>query len=239
MPYQILLVDDDREFREEFRDAFSDYEIVEAVDGDSALDVLLRPNTIDLIILDVRLPGQSGTELLSKMKELAPGVGIIMATGYSSEEVAIASLKGHADEYLQKPLDFNKLRAIIERLLEKHDQEPALESCDVAGKVERVKHFAERNLHKKITLEDAAASVGLSPKYLSRIFKQETGKGFSEYRTQVRMRQAIELLEQTGYNVNQISEKLAYENAESFIRAFKKEEGCTPAEYRRKRKGTA
>ena len=71
----------------------------------------------------------------------------------------------------------------------------ALDSCDVKGKVERVKHFAERNLHKKISLEDAASAVSLSPKYLSRIFKQETGKGFSEYRSGLRMQKARELLE--------------------------------------------
>ena len=53
MAYNILLVDDDREFREEFRDFLHDYNVVEASNGNEALELLSRPNEIDVVILDV------------------------------------------------------------------------------------------------------------------------------------------------------------------------------------------
>jgi two-component system, response regulator YesN len=232
MFYQILVVDDDKDFREMLRDALEGYEVVEAASGAEALEILRRPNDIDVVLLDVMMPGMRGTDVLREMKAIAPDVGIVISTGFSSKDVAVEALKGHADDYVEKPLDIPTLEGVLARVI--GAREPALTALDLKGKVARVKQFAERNVEKKVSLEDAAAQVSLSPKYLSRIFKQETGTGFAEYRADLKMHWAKELLATTGYNVNQIAEKLAYENAESFIRAFKKSESVTPSEYRRR-----
>jgi len=238
MSYKILLVDDDQGFREEFRDALEgDYDVIDAKDGMVALEILKKPHDIDVIVLDVMMPGMCGTELLTEIKKIAPDLGIIMLTGHSSESVAIAALKGHADDFIEKPLDIEKFKGTLENVLRAKSREPELDACDLKDKIERVKHFAERNIDKKVSLEDAAASVALSPKYLSRVFKQEAGMGFSEYRSELKMNRAKEFLETTGYNVNQIAEKLAYENVESFIRAFQKSVGVTPSVYRKKVRG--
>ena len=231
MPYHILVVDDDREFREEIKEGLEDYDVIEAADAQSAFEVLKKPNEVDLIILDVKMPGMSGTDALIELKKIAPKTGIIISTGFSSESVAIAALKGHADEYIQKPVSLDRLIGIIERLLK--DTGPDLAAADIKGKVEHVKQFARRNYHKRVGLQDAAKAVGLSPKYLSRIFRQETGKGFSDFKSEVKIEKAKEWLATTGYNVNQISEKLGYQNVESFIRSFKKFVGQTPSEYRK------
>jgi two-component system, response regulator YesN len=96
-----------------------------------------------------------------------------------------------------------------------------------------VKKFIERNCYKKTTLADAANAVFLSPKYLSRVFKECAGCGFTDYRLGIKINKAKELLRTGGYNVDQVSEKLGYENTESFIRQFKKICKKTPAEFRK------
>ncbi|MFB0526823.1 MAG: response regulator [bacterium] len=234
MPYNILLVDDDKEFREEFRDYLEDYQVIEACNGEEALGLLKKPNVIDLVILDVMMPGLPGTEVLKEMRRIDPDLGIIILTGYSSEGVAIEALKGRADDYIQKPIDIDKAKEIIERLLETKRGEGDINTLGTKGKIEKVKRFVQRNYHKKVSLKDAAQAVYLSPKYLSRIFKQITGKSFNEYKLKIKIEKARELLTKTGYNVNQLAEKLGYENAESFIRLFKKLAGYTPTEYRKK-----
>lgn len=234
MPYHILIVDDDREFRTELKEALEDFDVLEAADAQSALEILKRPHEVDLIILDVKMPGMSGTDALVEIKKIAPDIGIIISTGYSSESVAIAALKGHADDYIQKPVNLDKLNSTIMRLLK--EKGPDLDAADISGKIEHVKEFARRNYHKKVGLEHAAKAVGLSPKYLSRIFRQETGKGFSDYKSEVKIEKAKEWLSTTGYNVNQISDKLGYQNVESFIKTFKKYTGATPSEYRKNAK---
>ena len=118
MPNKILLVDDEADFREEFKDYFRSYDIVEAGTGEAAIAILKRPNEIDLVVLDVRMPGIQGTEALVEMKKMTPGLPIIILTGNSSEDVAIEAIKGHADDYLQKPVDLPTIKESIERLLE-------------------------------------------------------------------------------------------------------------------------
>lgn len=235
MPDKILLVDDDKVFRAELAEALDEYTIVHASSGREALDILEKPHNIDLVILDVRLPGASGTEVLKEIKSRHPDMGIIILTGYSSEDVAIEALKGRADEYIQKPLDILKTRDIIESLLARKRKTPALDASGIRGKIEMVKEFCGRNGHKKCSLEDAAAVVCLSPKYLSRIFREHTGVGFNEYKLKIKIARAKELLARTAYTVEQISDQMGYQNTESFIRIFKKFTGKTPTAFRQKR----
>lgn len=234
MPDKILIVDDDEAFRSEFKELFDEYDVVEASDGRSALRLLKPANDIGLILLDVNMPGISGIEVLKEIKKTDPDVGIIILTGYSSKDIAIKALKAHADDYIEKPIDLNKTKEIIEKTLENKRGEKGINTGDILGKIEKVKSFIERNCYKKTSLTDVSKAVCLSPKYLSRIFKKSTGMNFIEYKLKIKMEKAKELLVRTGYNVNQIAEKLGYENTESFIRQFNKLTGLTPTEYRRK-----
>ncbi|MFH0925461.1 MAG: response regulator [bacterium] len=236
MPYNLLIVDDDKDFREEFVDSFEDYRIIEAHNGEEALKILGTPNEIDLVILDIKMPGLNGTEVLKRIKKASPDLGIIILTGYSSKNIAVEALKAHADDFMEKPLDIDKTKESIEKLLENKNEESSVNNSDLKGKIERIKRFAERNYHKKISLKDAASAVCLSPKYLSRIFKQDTGVGFSEYKLKIKIKKAQELLKRTGHNIDQISDEMGYQNIESFIRIFKKLTGNTPTEYRKKNK---
>jgi len=232
MSYKILVVDDDHAFREELTICLEDYSIVEAGSGDEAIDILSRPNEIDLVILDVKLPGRPGTEVLTEIKRRQPHLGVIMLTGHSSKNVAIASLKGDADDYIEKPVEIEKLLKSIYRLLHESDAPGVSYSPDADGKIEHVKDFLERNYDKRVTLREAAELVFLSPKYLSRLFKQKTGAGFNQYRLDKKMKRAKRILAETGLTVNEISYRLGYQNMESFIRMFKKSVGMTPTEYR-------
>ena len=233
MPYQLLLVDDDREFREELKECLDDYDVIEASGGTEALKLLKRPNEIDLIILDVMMPGLRGTQVLKEIKARYPEQKVIILTGFSSKDVAIDALKGRADEYLEKPLDIFRLKAAIAGLLAEKERSVAPEDRSIAGKIARVRRFLERNWHKKVCLKDVSLAVGLSDKYLSRLFKAETGVCFNDYALKVKMSKAKKLLAK-NWPVGEVAGRLGYQNAESFIRVFKKLAGRTPADYRRR-----
>lgn len=234
MPYNILLVDDDRIFREELSELMEDFNVIGAGSGREALDILGRPHEIDLVLLDVKMPGSDGTEILPRIKEISPGLPVVMLTGYGSKEIAIKSLKGNADDFIEKPIDIDRTERLIMDLILGEGGPNKAFSDDTAGKIEHVKEFLERNYHKKISLSDAADLVCLSPKYLSRIFKEQTGSGFSEYRLRIKVDKAREILASSGKSISRIAFDLGYLNVESFIRVFKRYAGCTPAEYRRR-----
>lgn len=232
MPYQILLVDDDREFREELRECLDEYDVIEAPSGQEALKLLKRPNEIDLVILDVMMPGLRGTDVLKAIKTRLPEQRVIILTGYSSKDVAIDALKGRADEYLEKPLDVQRLKTAIVGLLGEYGDAAATADRSTSARIDRIKRFLERNWHKKVCLRDVAGSIGWSEKYLSRKFKAEAGICFNDYALKVKTREARKLLAK-GWPVGDVAERLGYQNAESFIRIFKKLAGRTPARYKR------
>jgi len=237
IPGRILLVDDLSTFRSEFRACFEEYEITEACNGEEALGILGKPHQIDLVILDVNMPGMSGIQVLEEIRRTTPDIGIIILTGHSSKEVILKAFRGKVDDYIEKPLSIDATRKVIEKILDTRRGIPELDVCDRKGKIERVKHFVQRNCFKKICLKDATGVVHLSPKYLSRIFMQETGIAFEDYVLRLKMAKAKALLEKTFLTIDQIAFKLGYANSESFTRQFKKRIRSTPSDYRKKTAG--
>ncbi|MBF0484079.1 MAG: response regulator [Candidatus Omnitrophica bacterium] len=234
MSKKILVVDDNEDLRKELKDFLEDYDVLEAASGEAALVILRRANDLGLIILDVMMPGISGIDVLQEIRRTDPNLGVIILTGHSSKDVAIDALKAHADDYIEKPINIKKLQDAVERLIASKSGEPEISSLDLMGKLNKVKRFIESNCYKKIGLTEAADLVRMSPKYLSRVFSEHMKVGFNEYKLKIKMREAKKLLTSTGYTVNQITEKLGYENSESFICQFKKFEKDTPAQYRQK-----
>jgi len=233
MRSRVLIVDDDEILRSELRDFLEGEQIIEASSGEGALNLLRRVNDIGVVILDVMMEGINGLDVLTEIKKNNPKLVVIIVTGSSSKNIAIEALKNRADDYIEKPIDVKKLKDIVGRFLDGESQDE-LNSYGVKSKIQRAKRFVERNCYKKIRLNDVAEAISLSPKYLSRVFKQQVGIDFSEYRLNIQMDKAKAFLVKFDFNVNQVAEKLGYENSESFSRQFKKIVHSTPTAYRNK-----
>lgn len=90
------------------------------------------------------------------------------------------------------------------------------------------------NLHTKISLDDLAKKAGLSPPYLSRLFKCETGVTVSEYIMRKKVEAAANMLRYSEYSVLEISEYLCFSSESYFIQVFRRITGDTPKVYREK-----
>ena len=98
--------------------------------------------------------------------------------------------------------------------------------------VMRAKEFIKQNFtDNSISLKMVAEHVGLSESYLSSIFSKHTSKNFTEYVTELRIKQAEKLLKETNLKVYQISEKIGFSNAEYFSKTFKKITGKSPNRF--------
>lgn len=117
---RILVIDDDLAILNLLENllAGEGYEAVMAACGREGL-VALQKDKPDLILLDVQMPGMSGFEVLTKIRELHSDVPVIMVTAYGSEDVAAEALRLGADDYIAKPLRVKNLCFRIQRNLEK------------------------------------------------------------------------------------------------------------------------
>ena len=82
-----------------------------------------------------------------------------------------------------------------------------------------------------ISLNDVAEWINLSPAYVSRIFKEETGETFVEYISRERITRAKQLLQSTNLSIKDVGFKCGFNNMQTFIRTFKRIENCTPSQY--------
>jgi two-component system response regulator HydG len=92
------------------------YGVLEAEDGQVALD-LVRKESMDLVLMDLRMPRMDGIEATTEISKHNPAIPIVIMTAYSSIPSAVEALKSGAYDYLTKPLDFEALRLAIERAL--------------------------------------------------------------------------------------------------------------------------
>lgn len=105
MKGRLLVVDDEAAMRRTLRDLLSleGYEVHTAQDGQEALHIL-EEGEFDLMILDLRMPGLSGVEVLRRLSDMKVDVGVIVLTGHGSLESAIEALRRRAYDYLLKPV---------------------------------------------------------------------------------------------------------------------------------------
>lgn len=98
--------------------------------------------------------------------------------------------------------------------------------------IHKAKEFIAAHCCEAISLEMVANNIYVSPVYLSRLFKEQTNQNFSDYVTQLRMQQAMELLKNPALKVYEVSEKVGYRSLKYFYKIFKQYIGVTPTEYR-------
>jgi two-component system, response regulator RegA len=112
-----LVVDDDEIFRTRLSRAFEyrGWASHAAGDMESAL-VAASEFRLDLAIVDLRMPGESGIEVVRRLRDLDPAVFIIMLTGYGSIATALEAVKSGADHYLAKPVDVDQILAAFETI---------------------------------------------------------------------------------------------------------------------------
>ncbi len=97
--------------------------------------------------------------------------------------------------------------------------------------VTNVKKYIELHINEKLTLNDVSSVFGISPNYLSQLFKKYNDAGFSEYITQRKIAKAKVLMADSNLKLYEIADRLGFESSFYFSKVFKKVEGCSPRDY--------
>jgi len=117
---KILVIDDERSIRNTLKDIleYEKYEVDLAEDGIKALEKV-KTAEYDIILCDIKMPGMDGIEVLEKLGEFTPDTPVVMISGHGNIDTAVDSIKKGAFDYIEKPLDLNRLLITIRNAMDK------------------------------------------------------------------------------------------------------------------------
>ncbi|MFD0959694.1 response regulator transcription factor [Paenibacillus chungangensis] len=247
--FKTLIVDDEKWMCEGLKNMI--HEVSEhfyvsslAYNGHQALQ-RLDSERFDLIITDLMMPLQTGIELLHEIRAAGSPIEAVIISGYSEFEYAKKALQYDVSDYLLKPINRSELAAVLSKLQRKLNQSSVtdkqralLDEGEASGQkgsyiIKKIMNELQTADLSNITVGLLAEQYGFNPSYFSRLFKAETGKGFSRYLTEVRIRKSQILLRFTGLNISEIAARIGYTDEKHFSKMFKGVISMTPTEYRR------
>lgn len=137
----ILVIDDERPIRSTLKEIleFEKYKVDDAEDGPSGL-ALIEKNKYDIILCDIKMPKMDGMEVLQNIIEKGVDSPVVMISGHGNVETAVEAIKKGAFDFIQKPLDLNRILVTIRNAMDKSDL------------VKETK-VLKRKVHKKLTTE--------------------------------------------------------------------------------------
>jgi two-component system, response regulator YesN len=250
--YEVVLVDDDVIVIEFLMKVIPwheyGYQVVASFQDSNEALTFLRGNPYDVLITDIGMPKLNGIELIEQLKNSNINSYNIILSCHDEFTFAQQAIKLEAYDYiLKESMEESNIIALLERLKNKLDQEhytnhqhvkvtKLLERTYKNDDVLKAQKYVQTHLGEKISLTEVATHLHLNSSYFSRMYKKETGEGFVEYVTRVKMEKAIELLDQSIKSVEVIAYELGFESKSYFLKTFKRFYGLSPKSYKYKDK---
>ncbi len=247
----LLLVDDSDDFREFMRDLLSDYQVVEAVNGQDAWNKIIdrRP---DIILSDVMMPVMDGNELCRMVKENdeTATIPFVMLTARLADEHRKEGLMSGADEYITKPFNLDMLNLRLKNLLnwakrsgvkpggtakekQLNNRQFMLSESDRKF-VEQVDAYIRDNMSDPDTsVESMSAHLCISRVQLYKRMISLTGITPSEYLRAKRIQHAEQLMHSSDLTISEIAYKVGFNNPRYFSKYFQETYGITPSQYKK------
>lgn len=140
--------------------------------------------------------------------------------------------KNYISEFLDKPIasKIQHFERVVEDLFDIYSKSQNHEYNELTISAMEI---IQQDYHKEITLEGLAQQINVTPQYLSKIFKEDTGSTFKEYLNELRIEEAKKMLKEGKKSIKEIGFSIGYNDTSYFIRTFKKYEGITPKDYQR------
>ncbi len=237
--FKLVIVDDEYYTLEGMREIldWSKYDITiagTAADGTEGLRVI-RETDADIVIADICMSEMNGLDMLEQLRKQDYHGRVIILSGYQSFEYAQRSIDLKVEKYLTKPINREKLEAVIEQIVREFREERggghSIEPPELFSKI-----LSEIDLHyrEELSLSHLAEQFYCSPVYISKAFKRYVGMNYLEYITKKRIDAAKELLAHSSMLIDEVMSEVGYQDAKHFRNLFKKQVGISPSEYRKK-----
>ncbi|MBS3907921.1 MAG: response regulator [Syntrophaceae bacterium] len=238
----ILIIDDERGMLDSLEELFSEsFDVLKAEGGKEGL-ILFGSLRVDLVLLDLRLPGMDGVEVLKSIRGLSKTVPVIVMTAHSTIERAERCADLTVQGYVRKPFDPFDLLEKVEVMLKENrgigGSKGNRSKCSLMNRPsvpvrESIKIIGD-HYTKPIRPKDVAAQVRISREYIGKKFKKETGRSMGEHINRFRIDRAKQvLLKKRNIKLSQLSNEVGFNHESYFLRMFKKYTGMTPTAFQK------
>lgn len=236
--YRVMLIDDEQSARNLLKASINwqslDMEVVgEATSGIEAINVIdeIKP---DIAFVDISMPFMNGIEFTELATKRYPLLKIIIMTAFDEFEYARKCVRLPVFDYMLKPFVRTEVEENLLRLkgvMDKEDRDTEPYDEFEPTTIEQIKKYIEENYtDSKLNLTSVSQTFGFNASYLSRKFKQDTGKNFVEYLTECRMKRAVELAKK-NVKMFAASAEVGIPDPNYFGRCFRKYAGQSYSEY--------
>lgn len=192
----------------------------------------------DIVITDINMPLVNGIEVAKYIYENMNRTKVIILTACASFEYAQEAIRYDVCDYIIKTATLEKLPKAIERAIDKlksDEKEENLKENVPEDIMDKIQSYLRKNYMRKISLEDIARSIHASRSYTSRIYKEKTGVNLFDAINKMKVDKAKEYINR-GMKVCDVAERVGFEDVTYFSKVFKKFEGCSPKDFKRKNK---
>ena len=245
--HTLVIVEDNDELRMYLKHILQNYyKVYTANNGLEGID-LIKEEIPDLVISDIVMPQISGLELCKQLKENfeTSHIPIILLTAKAFDQQVVEGINTGADVYLTKPFNKDVLLANINNLIQNREKlrllfqnstilEPSKVTVTSIDEklLLKLKQSIEDNIQdQNLTLEMLATEVGVSRAQMFRKVKALTGLTPNNFIKSIRLKFAVQLLEEEKFQISEIAFLSGFREASYFSRCFKEIYGCTPREY--------
>ncbi len=260
--YNVMLVDDEEEVRLAIEkkinwDELGFNVVGSASNGLDALDMALDRHP-DVVMTDINMPFMNGLQFSKQLKSELPDTKFVILSGYDEFEYAKEAIELSVEEYILKPVNSDELYQLFSRLkvrlddelekrrnlenLERYYQETfklinsQTQDSTAHDLVEKSKaYIREHYKESDLSVDKICNYLNVTPNYFSSLFRKKTGQTFVAYLTNMRMEQAVWLLQNTDEKAYMISGMIGYDDPNYFSYVFKKAYGISPSKYRQQR----
>lgn len=258
---RILIIEDNEELRHLIsRIMIRDYTVFEAENGKQGLEITLK-EIPDIVISDIIMPEMDGIEYLKRVKENNDicHIPIILLSAKASLNDQIQGLEYGADDYVTKPFSSTYLKTRVDSLLKQRlvlsnyyisrtkEENNATLADRLTPSVPQVTHFDDnfiRNILQSVEdnlqnsdfkIDNLADSMSMSRTVFYRKMKSLMGVSPIDFVKKMRIKRAIQLLEQNEYTISEVGYMSGFTSPQYFNKVFKETMGCTPKEYQLKK----
>lgn len=198
----------------------------------------------DLIFIDIRMPDMDGLEFMKRFIEAGLDCCFVVISGFAEFRYAQEAIRmGIVSEYCLKPVSKENLLTLLAKLRKelaerkKQQETGAIPQTENPG-FQELLTYMHTHFREKLVLKELAEKFHINANYCCALFNKETGGSFSEYLTDIRMKEAERLLCHTSLPLEEIAEQCGVQDYYYFNKVFKKYYGETPSQRRKQRKNT-